>query len=413
MVVHRRAGKTVACVGDLCLRALKEMKPDGKYAYIGPFRAQAKDVAWTYLKEMTKEVIKGTPRESELRVHLVNGASITIYGADNPDAFRGLYFDGVVIDEYGDCKPNLWREVIVPSLLDRNGWATFIGTPKGKNHFYKVFQRSQSEKGWYSLKLKASESGLLSEEQLAMALAESGEEKYRQEMEVDFDASLPGTYYSKIIQGMEKNGRIGQYPPDPNLPVFVATDLGYSDSCSWWFWQVDQGGPILIDHYENHGQPLEHYFEMLTNKKYDIAKIYLPHDAKAKSFQTGRTTIEQFLMKGLPCELVTRQAVQHGIDAVRMLLPKCRIDQNKCFQGIEALRAYRRRYDEKTDSFANEPVHDWASHSSDAFRYFALVTKASYNPPKPVEVVDDTPKITLDDLWAERDKDWRRKIIRL
>ncbi len=158
LVCHRRAGKTVACVNDLIAKALYTPKKSARYAYVAPFYRQAKDVAWQYLKEFGGGAIAKI-RESQLRVELINGSWITLYGADNPDALRGLYLDGVILDEAGDMRPSLWSDVILPTLTDRRGWAVFIGTPKGKNHFWEVYDRSTSDPGWFSMVLKASESG--------------------------------------------------------------------------------------------------------------------------------------------------------------------------------------------------------------------------------------------------------------
>ncbi|MBQ60517.1 MAG: hypothetical protein CMQ19_00430, partial [Gammaproteobacteria bacterium] len=165
LVCHRRAGKTFACVNEAVIRALYTPKENARYAYIAPFYKQAKDVAWTYLKDAT-EGIAVEVRESDLRVVLPNGAWITLYGADNPDALRGIYLDGVILDEYGDCRPSLWAEVILPTLADRRGWAAFIGTPKGKNHFYHIHQTAVSDPEWFSMTLKASESGILAPDDL-------------------------------------------------------------------------------------------------------------------------------------------------------------------------------------------------------------------------------------------------------
>lgn len=414
MVCHRRAGKTVSCVGELILRALYTKKKRAKFAYIGPYRQQAKETAWEYLKEYTTGFTKGPPRESELRIRLPNDATITIYGADNPDAFRGLYFDGVVIDEFGDIRPTLWGEVILPALIDRNGWAVFIGTPKGKNHFFKMYQRAMAEESWYGMMLKASESGILSEENLNTLRAEMTEEAWQQEMECDFEAAVPGTYYSKTIGLMEKSKRIGTHAYRPDLPVYTAADLGFSDSTAWWFWQVDDQGPVFINYEEDSGRPLEFYFDMLNELPYPVEKIYLPHDAKATSLQTGRTTVEQFLAKGLPVEIVPRQKVQHGIDAARSLLPNCRIDETGCYGGIEALRSYRRKFNEKTQQYDNKPLHDWASNGSDAFRYAALVSQDSYIPleQEPAPDINAAPEFTLDQLFEDRDS-YRPRTIRL
>lgn len=414
MVCHRRAGKTVACIADLILRALYTKKKRAKFAYIGPFRSQAKETAWEYLKEYTQGFCKGPPREAELRVRLPNDASITIYGADNPDSFRGMYFDGVVVDEYGDVRATLWNEVLLPALLDRNGWAVFIGTPKGKNHFYKMYKRSTEEPGWFSMKLKVSESGLLSPRATAMARAEMTDEAWQQEMECDFDAAVPGTYYAKIIGEMEKNNRIGNYAYNPALGVSCAADLGYSDSTAFWFWQVDDKGPILIDYEEESGRSLQFYFDMLASKPYTVENIYLPHDALQTSFQTGRSTIEQFMEQKLPVKPVPKLRLQHGIDASRLLMPRCRIDQTLCFGGIEALRGYRRKFNDKTQQYSDEPLHDWCSHGADAWRYFSLMTVAEAE--VPVQVPDrpliEPPKYRLDELFEHREKS-RGRVLRL
>ena len=181
IVFHRRGGKTVACVNDIHARALYTTKKNARYAYIAPFYRQAKDVAWMYLKEATTDSAVKV-KESELSVELFNGAKITLYGADNPDALRGIYLDGVVLDEFGDCRPSLWAEVVFPTLTDRKGWATFIGTPKGKNHFYHIRETARKSDEWFYLQMKASESGLLDEDELRIARTLMDDDQYEQEL---------------------------------------------------------------------------------------------------------------------------------------------------------------------------------------------------------------------------------------
>lgn len=417
MVCHRRAGKTVACIHELVVRAMHTPKKNARFGYVGPLRQQAKEIAWEYLKSATDGIRLGDPRESDLRVTLPNGARIQIYGADNPNALRGLYFDGLVIDEYGDCRPSLWGEILLPTLTDRRGWAVFIGTIKGKNHFYKTLERAKKDEKWFYMELKGSTSGILSQEDLAELRHEMDDEQYRQEIECDPNAAIKGTYYSKIIAQMEADGRIGHFEYDPDKLVYVSADLGYSDSCAWWFWQVDEKGPVMIDYYENDSEKLDHYIEMLEEKPYRYAEVYLPHDGTATSFQTGRTTIEQMIDAGFPCRPVPRIAVQHGIDAARKMMRVTRIDRRNCDEGIEALRAYRRQYNEKTQQYVNTPLHDWASNGADAFRYFALATPDMEVPELPQDELIPAlkaPAYTLDELFADREADnWRSRIIRL
>jgi phage terminase large subunit len=417
MCCHRRAGKTVSCIADLVIRAIYTKKPNARYAYVGPFRQQAKEIAWSYLKDMSVDVRKGPPRESDLRVTLLNGSTITIYGADNPDSLRGLYFDGMVIDEYGDCRPSLWGDVLLPTLIDRRGWAVFIGTMRGKNHFYQNLERARTTDAWFHKVLKASESGLISEEDLSEARAEMTDAQYQQEMECDPNAAVQGTYYANMISEMERDQRIGEFPYDPGELVHMSADLGKSDSTAFWFWQLDEKGPRIIDYEEHDGEELDFYFDLLNNKGYEYADIWLPHDAKAHTLATKRSTVEQFLDAGFPCKVVPKLAVQHGIDAARLILPQCRINKATCYTGIEALRGYRRQFNEKTQQYSNTPLHDWASNGADSFRYMSLVTeteKTALEVQKEHEPLLKTPEYCLEDLYQDQNKDdWRKSIIRI
>ena len=412
MVCHRRMGKTVACVWELVIRALYSKKKNPRYSYICPTFTQAKDVAWTYLKDAVKDFAVQI-RESELRVVLPNGAWITLYGSDNQDRLRGIFHDGVILDEYGDCRPSLWGEIILPALLDRDGWAVFIGTPKGTNHFYHTYERSKVNPAWYSYIMPADQSGVLSEQQLEMAKQEyvGREAEWEQEMLCSFTAAVRGTYYADLIHALEVKGQIKhQELYDPNQPVNVAADIGYSDSTAFWFWQARPDGLAIIDYYENQGKELSHYFEILESKDYEYEYIFLPHDARAKTLQTGRSTIEQFLEGGWPCRIAPRLSVQHGIDAVRAVLPRCYFDSEKCYTGIENLRAYKRQYDEIKQVYSDKPLHDFASDGADAFRYLSLVAKvngstvvATPHSDIPSPQTHTLPQITLDKLFEARE----------
>lgn len=408
IVAHRRAGKTVACVNDLIVRGVYSQKERPRYSYIAPFYSQAKEIAWEYLKSYAGEAVKKV-HESSLTVTLFNDARISLFGADNPDALRGVYNDGVILDEYGDCRPSLWGEVILPTLADRRGWATFIGSAKGKNHFYDVIKRSRSTESWFHMTLKASQTGIIPDEELEEIKAQMSDEQYEQEFECNFDAAVLGTYYAKIISMLEHKNQISQdIGYDPDFPVEVACDLGYTDSSAYWFWQYRPDGIAVIDYEEAHSQPLQYYFDMLRSKPYEYETIWLPHDAKAKTLQTGRSTVEQFLHEDLPVKLLPLLKVQHGIDAARLVMPMCYFDK-KCDFGIEGLRAYRRNYDENRKSFSDNPVHDWSSHPADGFRYLSLVAKEKIpglaKPETKSQII--LPKqvqYTLDQLFEDRER---------
>jgi phage terminase large subunit len=424
MVVHRRGGKTVACVADLVLKALYTKKKNARFAYIAPYRQQGKDIAWQYLKDMTEGLRASPPRESELRVKLPNGAWVTIYGSDNPDALRGIYLDGCILDEYGDMKPSLLGEVILPTLTDRKGWLAIIGTSKGRNQFFTASRKAQDSPEWFYKMARVSETKLIPEKDLQEIADQMTEAEYAQEMECSFDAAVKGTYYADLINKAQAEKRIVDSSLyDPTQKVHVAADLGYSDSSAWWFWQRRPDGFAIIDFYQASGKNLKHYLNMLLSKQYEIDTIWLPHDAKAKTLQTGRSTIEQLYKPHsvlperydekarLPVRIVPKLAIQHGIDAVRLLLPFCYFDRTTCFEGLEALRSYRRRWHEHTQVFGEQPLHDWASDAADGFRYFALVAEKSkgqsaefhIDRPKKLTAEQMRPKISLDGLYKDRE----------
>jgi phage terminase large subunit len=370
-VAHRRAGKTVACVQLLLKGALECTRREGRFAYVAPLYNQAKDVAWSYLKHYANG-LNALTNESELRVDLANGARIRLYGADNPDRLRGLYLDGVVLDEYADMRPSVWGEIIRPMLADRQGWAAFIGTPKGRNEFYGLWQRAQASDEWFALNLKASESGLILPSELEAARADMTPEQYEQEFECSFEAAILGAYYGKEIAEAERAGRITDVPYEPALPVQTAWDLGHRDSTAIWFFQTVGSEIRVIDFYENHGQGLPHYASVLASKGYRYSDDWVPHDAKVHELGTGKTRIETLISLGRNPKLVADHEVIDGINAARMTLPVCWFDKYRCADGIEALRQYRTEFDEKVRAFKKTPRHDWTSHTADAFRYLAI-----------------------------------------
>jgi phage terminase large subunit len=388
LVAHRRAGKTVACVADLIDAALRCDKPSPRFAYIAPLFVQAKDVAWGYVKRMTRDIPGTAFNEAELRVDLPGDRRIRLYGADNYDRLRGIYLDGVILDEYADMPPAAWGAVIRPALADRQGWAVFIGTPKGRNAFWDVYERSKADSDWYSAVLRASETGLLAQSELDAARAEMTPEQYQGEFECSFDAAILGSFYGKELADLDKQGRIADVPYDPAVSVYTAWDLGIGDATAIWFFQVVGPELHVIDHYEAHGHGLQHYAAVLQSKPYKYAKHYVPHDAMARDLGTGRTRVETLKeLTGAFPNVLRQNDVMDGINALRVSMPRSRWDAVRCREGIEALRQYRTEYDEKLKTFKDRPRHDWTSHTADAARYMAMAwreLRADPVAPKPV-----------------------------
>jgi phage terminase large subunit len=375
IVTHRRAGKTVACIHDLQRGATSCLKVRPRFAYLSPFLRQSKAVAWDYLRAAMApaRAIGATAHESELRVDYRNGGQVRLYGADNPDAMRGVYLDGIVLDEYADMDPRVWSEIIRPALADRQGWAVFIGTPKGRNGFFDLWRRSQAEEGWFSMMLRASDTGLIPASELALARRDLTEEQYAQEFECSFDAAVVGSYYGKLMARAETDRRIASVPHDPSALVWTSWDLGIRDATAIWFAQMVGREIRIIDYYEASGVDLGHYVREINSRPYVYARHIVPHDAQAKELGTGKSRLEVLASLGLKhITLAPLHRIEDGINAVRMFIPKCWFDAEKCVRGIDALKLYRADYDDRLQALRPHPVHDWTSHAADSFRYLAM-----------------------------------------
>lgn len=369
LVCHRRAGKTVACINDLIKRALQENKPDGRYALVAPFYNQVKDLGWQYLKLYAGPVLSEPPRESELSVLLANGARIRLYGGDNPDRLKGIYLDGVVVDEFADCDPRLWDETILPTLVDRSGWAVIIGTPKGKNAFWKVYSDAQKDTSWYHLMLKASTSGILSAAQIDALRKNMTQDKFEQEMECSFEAAIQGAFYATEMRTMLAEGRIGKVEVDKNVRVHTGWDLGVSDSTAIWFIQCVGRERRLVDYYESSGVGLNHYAELLHSKRmehgWQYGEHYFPHDIEHRELTTGTTRLDALGALGIKATVVPRSNLLDGIEEVRKVLGRTWINEERCPRGLEALRQYRREYDDRLKDWKANPLHDWTCVTGD------------------------------------------------
>lgn len=407
LVAHRRAGKTVAAINDIIRAALMCKSPMPLFGYVAPYRSQAKSIVWDYLKKFAEPILKDS-NESELQVTLVNGAKIRLFGADNADAMRGLGFDGIYMDEYGDFKPSVWGNVIRPALSDKQGWAVFGGTPKGKNQFWQIYNMaSKSPDEWFTLRLPASQSGLLPQSELAANKAQLSEDQYLQEYECSFEAAIIGAFYGKEMFNATEEGRITHVDYDPAVPVYTAWDLGYRDDTAIWWYQVVRREIHVIDYYAISGANIAQLADVVKSKPYKYGKNYLPHDARAKTLAAqGKSVIEQLGehlgMNNLA--IVPDLSVQDGIQAVRQMLPDTWFDMTRCEEGIEALRQYQREYDEDKKAFRQTPRHDWASHPADAFRMLAIAwriepTVKAPDPEKAL-IVGPQNEVTLNDMWA-------------
>jgi len=369
---HRRFGKTVMVLNHLIRAALTNTNHNPRYAYIAPTYKQAKSIAWDYLKFYTKNIPGTKWNESELRCDLVNGARITLLSSENFDSIRGIYLDACAIDEVAQVSQGLIDEVIVPALSDRKGKLFLIGTQKGMNNiFYDYYQKAQADPKWFLYKAKASETKIVDEEELSNALTVMGTAKYNQEFECSFIGNLEGSIYGDLVQELDDKGNIGAVPYDPSLPVNTAWDIGYNDSTSIIFFQLLNHQLNIIETYENDNEALPHYIKFLQDKDYIYDTHYGPHDLDVTEFSNGKTRREVASALGVRFRIAPRILLEDGIHAVKMILPRCKIDSNNCADLLIALRHYHRKFNDKERIFKSKPVHDFSSHMCDALRVLA------------------------------------------
>ncbi len=375
IVTHRRFGKTVLSLNQLVISALenKRRKPEPRYGFIQPFLGQVKTTAWQYLLDATDQIPGIEVNISDLRVTLPNGGWVRLFGADNPQAFRGGYFDKVVMDEYAKMAPFLFSQIIRPTLTDFLGSCYFLDTPQGRNDFYHRCQQAQSDPDWFFAMHKASETGIIPQSELDAARKDMTADEYAQEYECSFEASVKGAIYAVELQRARSGGRVSAVPCDPVLPVDTDWDLGVGDSTAIWFSQSLRSGEVrFIDYYEASGEGLPHYAHVLQQKGYVYGQHWAPHDIQVRELGSGRSRLETAQSLGIRFNTCPNIPLEDGIHAARMLIPRCYFDAVKCQAGLEALQHYRRDYNTRLNEFKATPVHDWAEHGASAFRYLAV-----------------------------------------
>lgn len=359
-------------------KALRCERKNPQYAYFAPNYGQAKRVAWDYLKEYLHVIPGFEANEAELRVdiprpHLGDRIRFMLLGADSPGSIRGIYLDGAILDEYAEMYPAAWTQVIRPALSDRIGWAVFIGTPKGMNHFHDVYQLGLKTPGWFTAMYKASETNIIDPNELAAARREMSEEEFNQEFECSFAAAMVGAYFGKQMEEAENQGRITKVLADPNVYVNTWWDLGLDDATAIWFTQPSGMNYRVLKYMEASDVDLPTWVRQVKNLPYNYDRHYLPHDAMQRDFGTNKTRAQIMENLGLrPLEVQPKFRKEDQINAARTMIQKCYFDREGCEKGINALKNYQRKWDEKNKSFAAKPLHNWASHGADAFMGFGM-----------------------------------------
>ena len=381
LVCHRRAGKSFCCVQDIGARALTHRRDNMdtaplRYAYIAPTRDQAKDIAWGYAKDFFSAMRGVKINESDLKITLPKRQEIRLYSGENYERMRGLYFDGVILDEYADIDPDAWSTVIRPCLSDYGGWATFMGTPKGKNAFYSLWKSASKDGTWFSMMLRASESGILNEEELRDIQNDPNitRNQYLQEYECDFDVGTPGSIFLDDVVDAKKGGRIsGDIMHYAGVPVYTVFDIGLPANTKCWVFQCVGDKVKFLQALTGHRELntpskwCDFLGQLARERGYSYGCHFLPHDGETvwmPSFkEAGLTNVE--------C-LPKPKDEWDPINLAKRMFNRIWINESECDSGIRALEAWSSRQVSKKTYYTNKPEHNWASHWCTAFSYAPL-----------------------------------------
>jgi phage terminase large subunit len=406
---HRRAGKDEVA---LHWTAMASCQRPATYWHMLPEAAQARKAIWQAINPHTgmrriDEVFplewREATNETEMLIKFKWGSTWQVVGSDNFNSLVGSPPAGVVGSEWALANPLAWA-YLRPILAENNGWSVFISTPRGRNHFHKMLQTAQDNPLSFGQILTVENTNVFKpatlEEELHDFVKEYGEDNgtslFRQEYYCSFDAAILGAIYGAWIEKAERSGRIGDVSYDSALPVHTAWDLGFDDATSIWFYQIARNEIRLIDFYESNGQPISHYCDILKDKKYEYGKHYVPHDAAHKLLAAGgRSIVQQAYELGIKMYVINATSQQNSIEATRKALNIMWFDKVKCDQGIESLRHYHFKYDADKRNYSSIPVHDFASHASDALEIIGRVWQQPKEPSK-----DDKPRF-LHEMTAE------------
>ena len=387
---HRRAGKDDVLLNWTAVAAFER---PASYWHCLPEYSQARKAIWTAVDPITgirridmafPQELRANTNDQEMFIRFKNGSTWQCVGSDRYNSLVGAGVAGVTFSEFALANPSSWA-YIRPMVEANNGFAAFISTPRGRNHFKDLIDMAAKNKMWFAERLDVNTTGALTQDQIDESLLEYialygediGRAQFEQEYLVSFNAAILGAFYAREMSAVRSEGRITpEIEPLPGKPIHRAWDIGVKDDTSIWWFQVVGMQVFILDCYTQSGVGVDHYAEVIhkiDDERGWISGIdFVPHDAKIKEWGTGRTRVETMRDLGLNPQLVPMASKMDGINAVRVTLPRC-VFHTRCEnEGIAALEQYRREWDDDKKSFKASEVHDWSSHLADAFRYLAM-----------------------------------------
>jgi phage terminase large subunit len=401
LVWHRRAGKDTSAWNYLIYTAYEKK---GVYYYVFPTFAQGRKVLWDsmtmdgikFLDFIPKPLIANINNQ-EMKIRLKNGSIIQIVGSDNYDAIMGTNPSGCIFSEYSVQDPNAWQ--YIRPILDANkGWAIFVFTPRGANHAKELYDMASNNPEWFCQRLTVTDTGVISIEDLDKIRAEgTSEDMIQQEWFCSFTQGIVGSYYSTYVQQAKDENRIGKVPWNEQARVYTAWDIGQSDpACIIWFQLI--GKEIhCIDYYESDRLGLTGFADIVKKKPYIYDEHFAPHDMAVEEFSTGTSRFILAKEMGLNFTILPtlKQSKIEAIESVRGRFNRVWLDEKKCARLLLCLENYRKEWNDRMQAYKEKPVHDWASHGSDAFSYMMLAVKIRVDN-QSIGVTDDDSERMMD-----------------
>lgn len=383
LVWHRRAGKEMTCFNEMIKRAF--FHRIGTYVYFFPTARLGRRILWDgmdktgkrFLDYIPKQIIDGQPNSVEMKIKLNNGSTIQVMGTDQIINV-GINPVGCVFSEFSLQDPHSWN-FTRPILRENGGWAIFNFTPRGKNHAYDLFLMAKNNPEWFCQKLTIDDTKVITEDDIEKERKEGMSEiLIQQEYYCSFDQGAEGAYYAKLLNKAELERRLTSVSSDPHASVDTYWDLGVGDETVILFTQNVGQEIHLIDMYRNQGEGLNHYAKVIQDKahasNWKYGEHYAPHDIQVRELGSGaQTRLEIARELGINFSIVPNLPISEGIELARGVFHRLWIDTEKCNFFIKAAENYHKHYNEKLNVYSDKPVHDWSSHTMDAFRMLAIM----------------------------------------
>ena len=425
---HRKAGKDRTATFIESELAFTQV---GLYWHALPKYEEARKVIWDAIMPDGQRLVEWAfPRpackhlDHEMKVLLPNGSIWQPVGVDNYDSLVGAFPKHITWSEFALGQPQA-RNFLRPALAMNDGSELIITTPRGYNHAFDVYEYAKSSPDWYAKVLTVDNTNVLSAKLLEEERRTMPDELVRQEYFCDWSAANVGAILGRYVENAEKEGRITdevEYDPD-GAPIEISSDIGRRHISAWWFWQPQVDGFTLVDYDEDAGLDAGEWIERLSNRLDGkrLGKIWLPHDARAKTFSARHSAVEQFIQhfdtngKSVVCVVPQSKLKGHAINAGQVVLRRCKFHKTRCEAGLAALRNWAYEYDDERKQYSREPMQDWSCDAADAFCEGAKIMqereieKPKTKPESRLLVGPDN-TFTVDDMWKVHERATSRRV---